>query len=76
MRIRNLTPDVIFLDPADIRDSAIEPFSVFKHTKPELTQLLAKSLDMSERIGLKLPSDVDVNELPQLFHDVFEKHEL
>ena len=74
MTLRNISADVIFLDPSDDRRSKADPFSIFKNIKPDPLTLLAKSLEVSEKIVLQLPGDTEIEELPQLLHQSLEKY--
>ena len=76
MTLRNISADVVFLDPSDNRYSKADPFSIFKNTKPDPLTLLAKSLEVSEKIVLQLPGDTEFEELPQLLHQSLEKYGL
>lgn len=68
--------DVVFLGPSDIRKSQDEPYSIFEHADPDLRDLLAKSLEISPCIALKLPGDTDLEELADLFHVSLERFRL
>jgi len=76
LKIQKLTGDIVFLDPSDNRKDKKEPYSVFKNAEPDLPTLLSKSFETSSRIALKLPHDIDVAELPTLFHTTLEKYGL
>jgi len=77
LKIKNLHGDIVFLDPSDIRkDPAKEIYSVFNHAEPDLPSLISKALGMSYQIALKLPHDIDITELPELFHTTLEKYGL
>ena len=68
--------DVVFLGPSDTRKNQNESFSIFKHAEPDLRNLLAKSLEISYCIALKLPGDTDLDELAELFNVSLEKYGL
>ena len=76
LKMKNLHADIVFLDPSDIRKDSKEIYSVFKHAEPDLPSLISKALGMSYQIALKLPHDIDVSELPELFHTTLEKYGL
>lgn len=76
LKLKNLMGDVVFLGPSDIRKSSKEPYSIFEHAEPDLRDLLAKSLETSDCIALKLPGDTDYEELAELFHVSLERFRL
>jgi len=72
-QLKNLVGDVVFLGPSDMRKNPNEPFSLFKHSEPDLRDLLAKSLEISFNIALKLPGDTNLEELVKLFNVSLER---
>ena len=68
--------DVVFLGPSDTRKSSNESFSIFKHAEPDLRDLLAKSLEISYCVALKLPGDTNLEDLAKLFHVSLERYGL
>ena len=68
--------DVVFLGPSDVRTNRNQSYSIFKHAEPDLRDLLAKSLEISYSIALKLPGDTDLDELSELFNVSLEKYGL
>lgn len=76
LKIKTLNGDIVFLDPTDTRKNKKDSYSVFKHAEPELPLLLHKSFETSYKIALKLPHDIELNDLSDLFHTTFERYGL
>jgi len=75
-QLKNLVGDVVFLGPSDIRKDPNETFSLFDHSEPDLRDLLAKSLEISLNIAMKLPGDTNLEELVKLFNVSLERYGL
>lgn len=69
VQMTNLNADVVFLNPSIcIPDKQTEHFSIFKHLKHDLIQLLTKSLEITPKVAIKLPGNTDLDEVVKLFN--------
>jgi 23S rRNA G2445 N2-methylase RlmL len=76
LKLKNLSGDVVFLAPSVIQRDAKEKFSLYKHLEPDLRHLLAKSLEISHCISIKLPAETDLEEMAGFFNSSLEFYEL
>jgi hypothetical protein len=61
-KVKQLNGDVVFLDPCVYKYTPNgKPFSIKDNLRPDLTRLLAKSLEISTCIAIKLPKDTELD---------------
>ena len=74
LHLKNFSADMVFLDPIDNRNgNTTQRFSIFKHLSPDPRELVAKALEVSRSIALKLPYDVMYEEIAELFNVSLKK---
>jgi len=71
-----LSGDVVFLSPNVVERKQNEKFSLYKHLQPDLRMLIAKSLEISHCISIKLPADTDLEDMAEFFNSSLEYYEL
>lgn len=75
LAIRKLTGNLVFLNPVDTRSPySTKKCSIAKDLKPDIGAFLVKSMQISRAIALKLPTDIDFEELIELFDSSLEKY--
>jgi hypothetical protein len=74
LKVKNLNADVVFIAPSDVNPEN-EDFSIFKHLVPNMVDVTGKALEISYCLAFQLPKTIDVEELPALFNESFNKHE-
>lgn len=67
VQIPYTSADIVFINPC-VADKQLENFSIFKHIKSNLVQLLVRSLEITSKVALKLPGNTDLNEIVKLFN--------
>ena len=65
-----LWSDVVFIDSDFCQNLSLEVID------SELSSLLAKSLQVSHSVALKLPADIKIDQLPLLFNMIVEKYDM
>jgi len=65
-----LWSDTVFIDSDYCQDLDLD------FLDSELSSLLAKSLQVSHSIALKLPADIEIDELPRLFNTIVDENDI
>lgn len=77
LKMKNLSGEIVFINPSTVgHNSSSQPFSIKNNLKPDLSQLLGKSLQISSCVCMKLPKDVALEDLVEFFHHTLESQEL
>lgn len=74
LNMKNIVADIIFLNPSHMfttnpdNPEQDQDFSSIKHLKYDIASLIAKSLNISKKVALKLPGFTNLDELAETFH--------
>ena len=70
--MRNLRADLVFLAPEELKLQDKASFSILRNLTPNLQKMIARSVNISSNICLKLPYHTQVEEIGEFFAQIFD----